>query len=203
MDRDEFIRMTKGTVLIAGDIETTGVSKDQDTIIEIGLVEVIEGRVSWEHSKMFGGGVSKPGALAAHGITDEERSGLVTFAEKAPRYRDFLLGVRKGNGIDLKTVIVGHNVKKFDIEFIVTACRRAGHPFPSGSKIYIADTLILARKYLSSPDHKLETLCKVYGIVHGGHRGLGDAKSSLNVLALCLEKAKAGNVIDICEEFTF
>jgi DNA polymerase III epsilon subunit-like protein len=204
MDKAAFIARLKGTCVLGLDIETTGV-KDTDCIIEIGMIELLEGIAHPAYPKgitrMFGGGSSSPEALRVHGITDEERKGIKTFAQKASGFVKAITTVRKGtDGTPLKTVIVGHNVEKFDLKMLFGACKAAGSPVVPTQQIYVADTLKLSRTYIgsASPDHKLETLCKVFNIKHGAHRGLGDTRSSLNILAVCLERGNVNNIIDVC-----
>jgi len=192
--------MFKGTRILVLDIETTGLGK-QASIIELGLIELINGEVVRDGTTLFGGGSSEEKALECHGITDEERIGKLTFAEQAPNFKKIIETVKKDDKErDLKTVIVGHNVIRFDIPKLFENCRLAGAPIvlPSG-KILVCDTLPCSKKHLASPNHKLETLCSVYGVEHGKHRGLGDSYSSLEILCVIMEKANISHVSQICE----
>ena len=66
--------------------------------------------------------------------------------------------------------------------------------------LYTIDTAKVARKHLSSPDYKLETLCKRYELEYGAHRALGDAKSTLNLLCVCMKAGGFRHVLDIAEK---
>jgi DNA polymerase III subunit epsilon len=204
MDKETFCSMLKGTLVLALDIETTGLGKDTEYIIELGLMELREGVNTHSIDRLFSGGKSGQKALETHGITDEERAGKSSFAQKAGNFKDIIVGVRKADdGEELKTVVIGHNVKKFDLPFLAAACKRAGYPIEPKRQVYVVDTMDLAKKYLSAPDNKLQTLCKVYKFAHGGHRGLGDTKSCLNILTVCMEKAGVKNIMELAEPFNF
>lgn len=195
-----------GSRVIALDIETTGLSRDVDNIIELGIVEFIDGVLTRQNSALYGGGSSPQRALQVHGISDEERNGLLTFGDTVKGLRTYLAheiaDTRTRRGIK-ETIIVGHNVRDFDMPFIVSSAKRAGFPLMiRDGYISIADTLILSRKHLSSPDFKLETLCKVYGIEHGGHRGLGDALSSWHILLTIMEKTGVTHISKLIERFS-
>jgi len=192
----------KGTVVLGIDIETTGLSKDNDYVIELGVLELREGVVTNQVDRIFGGGKSGQKALETHKITDEERACKESFAKKASLFKSIVTGVRKDtSGTPLKTIIVGHNVKKFDVPFLFAACKRSGCQIePDG--LYVLDTCNLAKKYLSAVDYRLETLCKTYNFEHGGHRALGDVKSCLNILSVILEKSGVSNVIELAEPLT-
>jgi DNA polymerase III epsilon subunit-like protein len=196
---DEMKEMFSGVELRCLDIETTGFSREKDYVIELGMVVMNCGVVKFEGEVMFGGGKSHPESLKVHGITDQERIGLPVFAEKAKHFKKVVEDPAVSpDGKDIPVIFVGHNGDKFDIPFLVAKCKQAGHPIMTkDGNLRTVDTAKLARKHLSSPDYKLETLCKVYGLEHGNHRGLGDTWSCLNLLAVCMKKGKLKHVLDI------
>ncbi len=184
------------------DIETTGFSKKNDYVIELGMIVVNCGSIIRKGNTLFGGGKSHPRSFAVHGISDKSRAGLPTFAEKAHFFKKVVESSSTNSaGEEIPVIFVTHNGDKFDIPFLVEKCRMAGHPIinKEGS-IYTVDTAKLARKHLSSPNYKLETLCKVYGLEHGGHRALGDAKSCLELLFVCMKKGGFKHVLDLVQK---
>jgi len=199
---EEILEMFANTELRPLDIETTGFSKNNDHIIELGMVLMNCGRMVKEGNVIFGGGKSNPHALAVHGITDESRAGLPTFAERGAASMKGVIESPSYNaeGKEIPTIYVGHNIDKFDVPWILQKCRDAGYPvITKDGSILTVDTSKVARKHLSAPDYRLETLCRVYGITHGGHRALGDTYSCLNILCICMKKGKFRHVLDLAK----
>lgn len=183
--------------LIGLDIETSGLSILYNTIIEIGVVEVVNGRVKTSVTKMFGGGHSSMYLVRkVHHISDKERKGLKTFSECAERISSFLNG----------SILVTHNGNAFDIPMIQEKLRKAGYPLTDFKSI---DTLQLVRKMRKenkddSDDkpgevvrrNSLESLCHEFGLVYGGdsgsnaHRGLEDTEACLDLLFYLVNNKK-------------
>lgn len=178
--------------LIGLDIETSGLSILYNTIIEIGIVEMVDGKVKTSATKMFGGGHSSMYLVRkVHHISDRERRGLRTFADCAERISAFLEGA----------ILVTHNGNAFDIPMIQEKLRKAGHPLTEFRSI---DTLQLVRKMRrdlnkgkEKDDEKsdevvrrnsLGSLCAEFGLVYGGdsgnkaHRGLEDTEACMDLL---------------------
>jgi DNA polymerase III epsilon subunit-like protein len=179
----------KGTEFVFLDLETTSASVAKTHIREFGMAEFVDGVKTREGSALFSGGKSEPMALKVHGIAEESVMGKPTFASKA---KDV------GNILSNK-IIGGHNVMKFDLPIIARILAEKGHRISgSGEKgrIRIVDTLLLARKHLHAPSNKLEDLCPMYDIVHGGHRAHGDAISSWNLFLKIIEITGNTNIND-------
>jgi len=179
----------KGTQIVGIDIETTGVSTSKSFIREFGLCLFEDGIYKNGNSGLFSGGVCEAGALRVHGISDEMVNGKPTFSSKA---------VIAAKHLSNK-IILGHNVIAFDLPIVIRAlqsyskdCKIIGDG-PDG-KIRVIDTLILARKYLKAPSNKLESLCAMYGLEHGGHRAKGDVISSWNVFLKIVEIMKINDL---------
>jgi CRISPR-associated protein Cas2 len=146
------------------DVETTGLDRSKDEIIEIGAIMVKGGEVTAEFTQMLTIETELPPAISKlTGITDEQikRNGrpppdvlreLIAFIGSLP--------------------IVSHNVD-FDIGFLRNACKKEGLPLPANRCV---DTLALARRRIRDvADHKLGTLAEHFGIEGGGkHRGYDD-----------------------------
>ena len=180
--------LLSGTRAICLDIETTGFNKNNDYIIELGLIEFVDGIEVSRNTRLFGGGSSPPGALACHGISDAARTGKDPIEKKASALSTYLSDA----------IIVGHNVAKFDVPFIATKLKTEGFNI-SGGRVDVIDTLLLARRHLAAPSNKLEDLCKVYGVTHGAHRGLGDSESCWNILGIIVDKIKCDDINSLME----
>ena len=168
------------------DIETTGLSKDFDRIIELGVMEYDNGELVVNYSKLFGGGRSQINTIKIHGIKDSERIGLKTFEECAEDVSNYLSNA----------ILVGHNVRRFDIPMINAKLKSAGKEL---SNIKIIDTCELAKRVKIASDNKLETLCNHFGIKHGGHRGLADAKCTLELLLKLIDLLNVEDVDEIAK----
>lgn len=166
-----------GHRLVCLDIETTGLDIIRNNIIELGVVEVKQGRITQQYSKIFGGGRSSIYLVRkVHGIKDAEREGKATFKECCKKISDYLSGA----------VIVTHNGAKFDIPFMERNMREVG---VSLSYMRHIDTYLLSRKF-ENEKNSLEWLCNHYGIKYdeSNHRGLADCLCTLQVLyAFCDE----------------
>ena len=150
------------------DVETTGLSVETDTIIEIGSIKVVDRKDS------------------------ETFQAIVRIGRQIPFQIEKLTGITNeivlSEGRDLKEVIgdfrefigelpiVSHNVV-FDIGFIRKAYEKCEYPLPINTCI---DTLRLARRFLDDPqDYKLETLMKYFGFSKSDHhRGLSDCEAT-------------------------
>ena len=174
----------KNERVIVLDIEATGLSKDFDRIIELGVIEYNKGKLITEYSKLFGGGKSQISVVKIHGIKDSERIGLETFEECGERIAKYLSNA----------ILIGHNIKRYDIPMINAKLATVGHKLEN---IQIIDTCDLAKKVKVASNNKLETLCNYFGIKHGGHRGLGDAKCTVEVLLRFIDILKVQNVNEI------
>ena len=192
----------KGKRLIACDLETTGLSVLYNTIIEIGCVEVNNGRVVKFGSKsgftrLFSGGHSSMYLVRkVHHIKDSDRSSekYSTFKQSAEKISEYLSN----------SILVTHNGNSFDIPMIQQKLTEAGFPLHDFKSI---DTLQLVRKMRKKEsgeeDEKrqhgrntLENLGREFGLVYGGdegrnaHRGLEDAEACLDLLFYLVNNGK-------------
>ena len=170
--------------IIVLDIETTGLSRDFDRIIELGVVEYDKGELVVSYSKLFGGGRSQMNVVKIHGIKDSERRGLKTFEECAGDISSYLSNA----------ILVGHNVKRFDIPMISAKLKSVGKEL---TNIQIIDTYELSKRVKIASDNKLETLCNHFGIKHGGHRGLADAQCTFELLLRLVDLLEIENINEI------
>ena len=177
----------KNERVIVLDIEATGLSKDFDRIIELGVIEYDKGELVTEYSKLFGGGKSPISVVRVHGIKDSERRGLETFEDCAERIAKYLSNA----------ILIGHNIKKYDVPMIKAKLATMNQQLEN---IQIIDTCDLAKKVKVASDNKLETLCNYFGIKHGGHRGLSDAKCTGEVLLRFIDILKIKDVNEIIQQ---
>lgn len=166
------------------DVETTGLRPAQNEVVDVAAIRFrdFEPVEKFESLCFPKRGISEE-AAGINGITSEMVEGKPTFQQIAASLQDFI-------GADN---LVGHNLP-FDLGFIV----KYGVDVSARKRKYY-DTLDLARKTLKKDtyrkrydreldyyedvpvsgdvrDHKLETLCRYYGILNPeSHRAFGDA----------------------------
>lgn len=175
----------KDSRLVCLDIETTGLSPIWNNIIELGVVEVRNGNIVQQYSRLFGGGRSSMFLVRKiHGIKDFEREGKKTFAQCAKRVAEYLNGA----------TLVSHNGVKFDVPFLEAKMKEAGASFSFFKHI---DTYLISKK-LDHKFHSLEWLCQNYGIPYdeSNHRGVTDCLCTLQLLYAFIEKFGADAVLN-------
>ena len=119
---------------VAFDLETTGLSSQNDTIIEIGAVVMKNGQETDRFQTFVDPGRKlEKKIIDLTGITDDMLVGAPKIGEVMPKFLEFV-GDR---------VLVAHNAD-FDVGFVRAECRRLGLAFNPTS----ADTLILSQNLL-------------------------------------------------------
>lgn len=162
------------------DLETTGLSPQEDSIIEISAVKVRGNEITEEYSTFVNPGFHIPEtASSVSGITDE-------MVKDAPGIEQALSDFTVFISDD---VLVGHNIINFDLKFInkeMTALW--GKALPND---YL-DTLIMAKRYLPElQSRSLESLSGHYGISYAGaHRALCDCKINYEVYKHLIEEMR-------------
>ena len=134
-----------GDEFIAFDIETTGLDKREDKIIEIGAVRMKGGQVLDQFATFaYPGHMLGPKTVSLTGITDEMLRGAPNPDDAVRAFLDWA-GDRP---------LVAHNAE-FDVGFLKHTCQRLSIPF---APLWM-DTLILAQ-YLCPdlPNHRLDTV---------------------------------------------
>ncbi len=146
---------------VAFDLETTGLSSTNDTIIEIGAVVMQNGK-ELDRFQTF---VDPKRRLSKEiveltGITDEMLLGAPDIEEVLPKFLDFVAG----------RVVVAHNAD-FDTGFIRKACDRQGLPYELTS----LDTLVLAQNMLPQMNrHKLDMVANALSLPEFNHHRAAD-----------------------------
>jgi len=144
------------TTLVAFDLETTGLSPQNDEIIEIGAVKFcfqkVAGRMDVVEKASFQSLV-KPdrhipeAASRVNHITDE-------MVENAPCARDVLPQFLRFCG--QSSLLVAHNGHSFDAPFLRESCKRVGLSVP---RLPVLDSLKISRNVMrESPSHKLSEI---------------------------------------------
>ncbi len=194
-NQTHFAEKENSTRYIFIDIETTGFSyKLGDKIVEIACLFFDKDGSSIIFDTYVNPERMIPrGSINIHGITNDIVKGAPTFREIGQQLLDFI-------GSD--GVLVGHNIKSFDIPFINNELRDANLELINGEMI---DTLDMFRKIFPGQSSKLDNVCKMLDIdlserAEHGHGALLDAKLTADCfnkmsikLALFKNKTNAKN----------
>ncbi len=149
------------------DIETTGLNRQKDQIIEISALRVRNNKITDTFTKLVKPTVPIPySATKINGITDEMVKNAPTIKEVISQFVEF---------VD-DDIVIGHNICDFDLEFINNACtKELDKTFDND----FLDTYILARNtFIGMPNYKLATLCHELGITQSKHRAESDCIST-------------------------
>ena len=176
------------TSFTAFDLETTERDTSKAEIVEIAAVRVRDGEVVGEFNALV-----KPrapltaGAVAVHGITNDELADKPPFEDVWPAFRAFC-----GND-----VIVAHNGYDFDFKIISRMAREIGEKFD----LCTYDSLPLSRELVAT-SNKLQNLARQFGIDAGqSHRALDDTRALAKVLLelnrMKLERARKTALVDL------
>ena len=159
------------------DLETTGISSDNDSIVEIGAVRVRDGQVVDEYKTFVNPECHIPAEVSnINGINDDMVKDAPIMADVLPDFMDFI-----GNDI-----LVGHNIRYFDNRFINRYAKELYGKVMSNDFV---DTLLLSRDlFPDMKSHKLGTMIDYYKVEWlTAHRALDDAKMNQQVYE-CLGK---------------
>lgn len=163
------------------DLETTGTSYKNDSIIEISAVKVIDGKVVDTFSTLVNPMRPIPyGATAVNGITDDMVKDEPTLEQVLPEFISFIGDM----------VLVGHNIGRFDMKFIWRDAEELLGCTISNDYI---DTLPMSRERLPQlAHHKLVDIAAYYSIsTDGAHRALNDCIMNQKCYqCLCQEKGE-------------
>jgi len=166
---------------IVFDFETTGLSPQNDRIVEIGAVKVIDNNIVGEFNELINPKKVIPPFISdkIH-ITNEMVRDKRTIEEVLPEFMDFIE--------DLP--LVAHNAS-FDMGFLICSLQRMGKICNNPA----IDTLYLSRKYLKLKKNSLTYLTAYFGIEHNNaHRALADVFALYEVYKIIRKVAdeKAG-----------
>ena len=164
-------RLALSRPLVFMDLETTGLSTQEDRIAQMAVVKLWPGGEFMSHSTLVDPGVPiPPGATAVHGIGDEQVAGQPRFAALAPQLAAYL------DGCDF----AGFGVARFDLPLLLAEFRRAGCEFSlEGRRVLDALAIFHQRE-----PRTLEAALRFYRgrELEGAHDALADVEASLEVL---------------------
>lgn len=164
---------------IAFDIETTGLNRTNDRIIEIGAVLYQNGQISNKYGTLIHSVNHIPqSASRVNHITDEM---LLNAPSEEQAYLEIIDFMK--NAISGDVPLVAHNAS-FDISFLKNTLERLGY---NGNLKYI-DTLALSKKKLDLCNYKQQTVADFFGIDNkNAHRALDDAETCGMIFAKLLK----------------
>lgn len=173
-DLGSVVTMPRGQSLddtfVVFDIETTGLSKETESITEIGAVKVVDGKIIDRFSTFVNPERPIPTEITKlTGITNEMVADAPVITEILPKFLEFCQDA----------VLVAHNAN-FDTGFIrLNAERNCGIEV----KNTVLDTLELSRALLPElKKHKLDIVCEQLGVsLEGHHRAVNDAEATAEV----------------------
>ena len=161
-----------GMSVFALDLETTGLRANSDRIVQYAFVgsdsdgsqvrieELVNPQraIPYESSRI-------------HGIYNRDVASEAEFSVHADNIHQMMED----------SVIVGHNIRRFDMDFITAEFLRLGRKTPQPKAII--DTLEVVRRLKLPRPHNLGALCKRYGIdLINAHTAAADAAASLLLL---------------------
>lgn len=167
--------------IVAFDLETTGLDRNTDRIVEFSFVTLDENltEVAQLESIVNAGMPSSPGAFNVHKITDQEAAKYPAFSHFAPSVQALVQDA----------VLLAHN-HEFDMAILHNELARCGQPGIPIDQAYL-DTREI--EYGINPN-TLEALHLRYvGHLHeNAHRARGDTDATVRVLAHQLKKLMGG-----------
>lgn len=169
---------------IAFDLETTGLSSSNDSIIEIGAVKIKNGYETEYFSSFVNPGIKIPYRIVElTGINDE----MVKDAD------DIGVVLRKFKEFVGDAVLAAHNAN-FDISFVKSSAEKIGIEFNNP----VLDTIPLCKyMYPELKRYKLNIVCKHLNIsLENHHRAVDDAGAAAKIMLKCFEELKDKGIFD-------
>lgn len=169
------------------DLETTGLKKEIDKIIEIGAVKVTNGVITDRFSEFVNPHQKLDEKIVSltH-ITDDMLEGAEDASVIMPRFMEFI-----GD-----SVLVAHNAS-FDVGFVRQWCNENGYKINPT----VLDTVELAKMLFPSlKNYKLDTVCEEMDVsLENHHRAVDDAGATAEIFvkAIPMLKEKGVTTIDM------
>jgi DNA polymerase III epsilon subunit family exonuclease len=162
------------------DIETTGFSRDWDEIIEVAAI-LVDGNTGKDIDSFHE--YIKPHRNITPKITELTR---ITNAKVANCRSEssVLMDFSEWLTLSKPDIVVGHNCKAFDLNFIQARCNKLSISWNAPTNI--VDTLTLARQMnkaglISTENNKQPTLAAYYGIRYEAHSAIEDVKALIKI----------------------
>lgn len=167
------------------DTETTGISPQNDRIIEIAAYDPVLDK-TFEQLVNPGRAIPKE-ATAIHHITDEMVASAPSFNEVAVQFTQFCEG---------EVVLIAHNNDAFDLHFLRNEFSRHNVTMPAWKFL---DTLKWSRRYRPDlPRHTLQFLREIYGIpANNAHRALDDVVVLHRVFSQMIDDLEIDQVYEL------
>lgn len=170
----------ENNTIVVVDLETSGLDKNRDYIIEVGAVKIENGEINERYYSLAN---TPQMQLLPEEI---ERLTGITFEQlkTAPFVGEVLKGLFE---FSRSCIIVAHNLP-FDFAFLRNWGFWCGVPFDE-FKDKVIDTVALAKQILGDKvkNYKLSTLAEYFNIEFNHHRALDDAEATAKIF---LELAK-------------
>lgn len=189
--------LSKSDTIVVFDLETTGLSRTKDRIIEIAAVKyAIESGYELREIDTYHQFINPNRPLPQEiidltGITDEELADKPTEDLLVNEIADFMSG----------SIISGYNIGTFDIIFLREMFARNGIMF---NPVGVVDAIRLARNRLDKPkdvaDYKLGTVGGYFGIGFTAHSAIEDTRATGSVLQILLREYVALEAEEASEE---
>ena len=166
------VDILEGQRVLAFDLETTGVSTNNDRIVQVALVGAKADGGTVHYDVLVNPQRPIPmGASRVHGIFDSNVRGEPVFKHYATELFNLMDGA----------VIVGHNARKFDMPLLENEYYRCGMVPPK--PLVVLDTLEAVRRLKIARPHNLGAQCALHGIdLSNAHDAAADAAASLLLL---------------------
>lgn len=178
---DENAQKTAMNKFFAIDIETTGLDKNKDSIIEIGAIMFELGKPVKVFNSLINPMKAIPEeATQIHHINNDMVKDAPSEKEVLEHLIDFL-----NDAIKKQTFLCAHNAD-FDISFLDAAFRRNNIDV----ELYYVDTLAIAKENIKGlSNYKLNTLANLFDIINKEqYRASSDAEVCGNLLVKILQK---------------
>ncbi|MED5271752.1 MAG: 3'-5' exonuclease, partial [Candidatus Thermoplasmatota archaeon] len=139
--------------VVGFDLETTGLSISQSKIIQFGIIGSDADGKEIRINSLVNPYIQIPlKSSEIHGITNKDVNDL-------PGFRAH---IEKITNLFNDSIVIGHNIKRFDWPILENEFLRCGKIVPKPHTII--DTLEIVRKLKIPKPHNLGALCKRYGI---------------------------------------
>lgn len=170
------------------DTETTGVSTENDFIIELAAFDPLLNKV---FDELINPGVPIPAsATAIHNITNEMVKEKPSFGEVAKKFVEFCEG---------DVILIAHNSDKFDKPILESEFRRHNIEFPNWNFL---DSLKWARRYRPDlPKHSLQHLRETYAFpANNAHRAFDDVVTLQRIFEMMIDDLTPDTVYDLLNQ---
>ena len=166
------VDILEGQRVLAFDLETTGVSTNNDRIVQVALIGAQADGSSVHYDVLVNPQRPIPsGASRVHGIYDSKVKSEPVFKHYAAELFELMDGA----------VIVGHNARRFDMPLLDNEYYRCGMVPPK--PLVVLDTLEAVRRLKIARPHNLGAQCARHGIdLSNAHDAAADAAASLLLL---------------------